>query len=280
MTTNSDWAFCLPEAERLRLPLPERFQRSLAKSKGALSLYDHVADSTRVAVHILEHSMPAGYPTERRDTLVLATFLHDVGKLDQDFQQMLYCRWAGDEEGVKGLKRVKHEASTLDKEPRSLVERDLGQAVAAVAQATGYQARSERVNLLDLWAFAVSHHGLFYLSVERWPRSPEPIPLVRRQWTTFYPREESRVTLTDLLLEYHPLGGLVIVSDLVASYCHGSDRVLDEVLHEYAGIGEFIQWVLLPRAGEIESYYCTDDPRDFGLEATLKLLLGGIRYEH
>jgi hypothetical protein len=279
MTTNSDGAFRLPVEERLMLPLPERFHRSLAKSKGALSLYDHVADSTRVAVHILEHSMPTGYPIERRDTSVLATFLHDVGKLDQDFQQMLYCRWAGDEEGVKGLKRVKHEASTLDDEPRSLVERDLEQAIAAVAQVTGYQARPERVNLMDLWAFAVSHHGLFYLSLERWPRSPEPIPLVRRQWTTFYPREESRVTLTDLLLEYHPLGGLVIVSDLAASYCHGSDRALDEVLHEYERIEEFIEGVLLPRAGEIEGYYRTDDPRDFGLEATLKLLLGGIRYE-
>lgn len=280
MIANGDWAFRLPSEERQTLPLSERFRRSLAKSKGALSLYDHVADSTRVAVHIVEHSMPAGYPPERRDTLILATFLHDVGKLDQDFQQMLYCRWAGDEEGVKGLKRVKHEASTLDEGPRSLVERDLGQAVAAVTQTTGYQAQPERVNLLDLWTFAVSHHGLFYLSLERWPRCPEPIPLVRRQWTTFYPREESRVTLTDLLLEYHPLGGLVIVSDLVASYCHGSDRALDEVLQKYERIEDFIAAVLLPKASEIEGYYCADDPRDFGLEAILKLLLGGIRHDH
>jgi hypothetical protein len=273
------WAWRLPDQERTALPLTDRFQRSLAKSKGALSLHDHTMDSTKVAVHVLNQLPVDSYPVEKRDTLVLATYLHDLGKLDQDFQKMLYYRSVGDEESVRGLHRVKHEASSLDAEFRQLVERDLGDAIAAVADVTEYQAQEERVNLEDLFAFAVSHHGLFYVSVEKWPGRPETM-LTRRQWTTFYPRERRRITLTDLLLRYHPLGGLVIVSDLVASYCYGENIPLAAVLGEHETVGDFVSDVLMPNVDALDTHVRAESGRDYGLRDILSLLLGGLRHDN
>jgi hypothetical protein len=272
------WAWRLSDEERAALPLTVRFRRSLAKSKGGLSLYEHTMDSTRVAVHVLEHLASGNYPLEKRDTLVLATYLHDLGKLDQDFQKMLYYRSIDDEESVRGLRRVKHEASSLDAEFRQLVERNLDDAIAAVAEATDYQARKEQVNLEDVFAFAVSHHGLFYVSVEEWPGKPETM-LTRRRWTTFYPREKRRITLTDLLLRYHPLGGLIIVSDLVASYCHGENICLKAVLSEHETVEDFIVDVLMANMETMDAHIRADNGRDYGLGNTLRLLLGGLRYD-
>jgi hypothetical protein len=272
------WAWRLSDEDRAALPLTERFRHSLAKSKGGLSLYEHTMDSTKVAVHVLERLASGHYPLEKRDTLVLATYLHDVGKLDQDFQKMLYYRSIDDEESVRGLRRVKHEASSLDAEFRQLVERDLDDAIAAVAEATDCQPRKERVNLEDVFAFAVSHHGLFYVSVEEWPGRPETM-LTRRRWTTFYPREKRRITLTDLLLRYHPLGGLVIISDLVASYCHGENICLKTVLGKHETVEDFIADVLMPNVETLDAHIRADNGRDYGLRNTLRLLLGGLRYD-
>jgi hypothetical protein len=273
------WAWRLSDEERDTLPLTARFHRSLAKSKGGLSLYEHTMDSTKVAVHVLERLASTNYPLEKRDTLVLATYLHDLGKLDQDFQKMLYYRSMDDEESVRGLRRVKHEASSLDVGFRQLVERDLDDAIAAVAAATDYLAHKGRVNLEDVFAFAVSHHGLFYVSVEEWPGKPETM-LTRRRWTTFYPREKRRITLTDLLLRYHPLGGLVIVSDLVASYCHGENIPLTAIMGEHETVEDFITDVLMPNVETLDAHICTDNGRDYGLRNTLRLLLGGLRYDN
>ena len=61
----------------------------------------------------------------------------------------------------------------------------------------------ETIHFEDVLAFAVTHHGLFYLSFEtRWRNTPR----IRREWTVFNYGEKRRITLADLLFDYHPLG--------------------------------------------------------------------------
>jgi hypothetical protein len=120
----------------------------------------------------------------------------------------------------------------------------------------------------------VTHHGLFYLSFER-DRAGTLRPLIRRQWTVFYPREERRITLTDLLFEYHPLGGLVIIADLVHSYCHEQGRSYEALLGEVSSVGELIER-LIAHSDEIEASLRRYDPRDYGLREMLRLLAGGM----
>ena len=94
--------------------LVAKFKNSLAKSsQGGETLYDHTMDCVKVAHKILtdERFTPTNYPNQKRDQLLFATFIHDVGKLDPDFQAMLY---AARESRPLPPKRVKHEASTLN----------------------------------------------------------------------------------------------------------------------------------------------------------------------
>ncbi|MGB9873174.1 MAG: hypothetical protein ACPLYD_16145, partial [Anaerolineae bacterium] len=149
-----------------------------------------------------------------------------------------------------------------------------------------------------VWAFAVTHHGLFHVSYERdRPNPPAPFParegggklpspsrggvggevrpLIRRQWTSFYPNEERRITLVDLLFEYHPLGGLVIIGDLVASYCHEQGKDYPALFGGVASLGQVLER-LIERAEEIEAGLARYDPRDYSLRETLRLLAGGV----
>jgi len=125
-----------------------------------------------------------------------------------------------------------------------------------------------------IWAFAVSHHGLFYLSYER-GRDQVLRPLIRRQWTSFYPNEERRITLVDLLFDYHPLGGLVMISDLVASYCYENGKDYSSVLGRFKNIVELLDW-LVEKSNDLEAKMVDHDPRNQGLRETLRLLAGGL----
>jgi len=183
--------------------LVDRFKGALGKSKGRQSLYNHCLSSTEIALQVAE--MAGEKPGPRLDRLVFATFIHDVGKLDPNFQAMLEAVSKGQKLPAK---KVKHEASTFDYDLPQLVLESKEEIQRDLQEALGY-----RLDLVSLdgamehiWAFAVSHHGLFYLSYER-GRDQVLRPLIRRQWTSFYPNEERRITLVDLLFEYHLLEG-------------------------------------------------------------------------
>jgi hypothetical protein len=101
-------------------------------------------------------------------------------------------------------------------------------------------------------------------------------PLIRRQWTSFYPNEERRITLVDLLFAYHPLGGLVMIADLVASYCHEQGKDYAALFGRVATMEQLLD-TLIERAPEIEHSLQRYDPRDYSLRETLHLLAGAIR---
>jgi len=245
--------------------LVDRFKGALGKSKGRQSLYNHCLSSTEIALQVAE--MAGEKPGPRLDRLVFATFIHDVGKLDPNFQAMLEAVSKGQKLPAK---KVKHEASTFDYDLPQLVLESKEEIQRDLQEALGY-----RLDLVSLdgamehiWAFAVSHHGLFYLSYER-GRDQVLRPLIRRQWTSFYPNEERRITLVDLLFEYHPLGGLVMISDLVASYCYEKGKDYQALFGEVESLGELVER-LIERADEVEA------ARDYGLRETLELLGGSI----
>jgi len=275
--------------------LVARYQNALGKSTGRQSLYDHSLACVDVALRVAR--LAQENPGPRLDRLIFATFVHDVGKLDPNFQVMLEAAASG--KPLPG-KRVKHEASTFDYDHPRLVEESKEAIRKELKAACGYDLNLANLEeaMEHIWAFAVTHHGLFYLSYERdrpntlapFPASeggnlPSPIrggagggvrPLICRQWTSFYPNEERRITLVDLLFAYHPLGGLVILSDLIASYCHEQGKDYQALFGQAQDLRDIFER-LIADADEIEEGIRRYDPRDYGLKETLTLLAGGIQ---
>jgi hypothetical protein len=253
--------------------LVARFKSSLGKSShGGESLYDHTMDCVKVAHKVLtdKRFAPTDYPKQKRDQLLFAMFIHDVGKLDADFQAML--RAARDDEPLPP-KRVKHEASTLDFEQLILETQD--EVRAQLRDVLGYKF-TEEINLDDALAFTVSHHGLFYLSFEA--RNGQVLRRIRREWTVFNYGERQRITLADLLFDYHPLGGLVIIADLLGSFCY-EQRITDadEIVERAGSLRELIETLLQEGAAEtVEESIKQYDPRTYALRDLLALLAGGL----
>ena len=261
--------------------LVELFRENLGKSTGALSLYRHTMDVVKAVVSIAQFGEgKLAYDRKRADHVVLAAFLHDIGKLNPDFQRMLRCVFEGKLEEIKRIPRIKHEAETfniLEGMP-GIVEGSAEAVSKVIEEETGWELSngfSDGVHE-DVWTFAVTHHGLFYVSLEEWEGYEGPQRLIRREWTTFYPREVGRRTLLDLLLRYHPLGGAVIVADLLASYAHENGKDLDALLKKHDHPKDIVNHVLLPNAENIEASIQKYDPRDYSLKATLNLLIGGL----
>jgi len=253
--------------------LVERFKAALGKSSGRQSLYDHTMACVDVALRVAR--LVGETPGPYLDRLIFATFVHDVGKLDPDFQAMLEA--AADGRPLPG-KRVKHEASTFDYDHPRLVEESKAAIREEIRGACGYELDLDNMNgraMDHILAFAVTHHGFFYVSYER-DRNGVVRPLIRRQWTSFYPNEERRITLVDLLFEYHPLGGLVIIADLIASYCHERGKDYQTLFGGVSGLGGVFER-LIAYAEEIEKGIKRYDPRDYSLKETLILLAGGTR---
>lgn len=253
--------------------LIERFKNNLGKSSyGGQTLYDHTMDCVKIALRILSDSrfVPEGYPGQKRDQLLFAMFIHDIGKLDPDFQTMLYA--ARDSRPMPS-KRIKHEASTLDFE--QLVRKSVSEIKEHLHQVLDYSFTGE-IDIDDALAFTVCHHGLFYLSYEM--REDKVVPRIRREWTVFNYNEKSRITLADLLFEYHPLGGLVIIADLITSFCY-EQRIqnTEDIISGAGSLRELIDRLLFANMAEIvEESLNRYDMRAYGLRNLLILLAGGL----
>ncbi|MBA3472015.1 MAG: hypothetical protein H0T57_02100 [Rubrobacter sp.] len=253
--------------------LVAKFKSNLGKSShGGESLYDHTMDCVKIAHKVLTDGRfaPAHYPKQRCDQLLFAMFIHDVGKLDADFQAML--RASRDGEPLPP-KRVKHEASTSDFE--QLISETQDEVREHLRDVLGYEF-TERIDFDDALAFTVSHHGLFYLSFEA--RNAQVLRRVRREWTVFNYGEQRRITLADLLFDYHPLGGLVIVADLLGSFCY-EQRIADAdgIIEKAGSLRELIEVLLRQGAAEtVEDSIKQYDPRTYALRDLLTLLAGGL----
>lgn len=253
--------------------LVAKFKDNLGKSShDGESLYEHTMDCVKVAHKVLtdKRFAPADYPKQKRDQLLFAMFIHDVGKLDADFQAML--RAARDGEPLPP-RRVKHEASTSDFE--QLVVETQDEVREHLRDVLGYKF-TEEINIDDALAFTVSHHGLFYLSFEA--RNGQVLRRVRREWTVFNYGEQRRITLADLLFDYHPLGGLVIIADLLGSFCYEqSISNADDIIERSGSLRELIETLLNEGAAEtVEESIKQYDPRTYALQDLLTLLAGGL----
>lgn len=250
-----------------------RLKSNLGKSShGGQTLYDHTMDCIKVAHRILSDKCftPADYPKQKHDHLLFAMFIHDIGKLDPDFQAMLCA--ARDSQPLLS-KRVKHEASTLDFEQLVMeVEDEVREHLRDVVD---YKF-TEAVDFDDALAFAVTHHGLFYLSFEE--RDGQVLRRIRREWTVFNYGEQRRITLADLLFDYHPLGGLVIIADLLSSFCY-EQRIADaeKLIRHAKSLRALIDVLLNEGATEtVEESIKQYDLRTYGLRDLLTLLAGGL----
>jgi hypothetical protein len=264
--------------------LLDRYRQALGKSKGRQSLYDHSMAVVEVLLRVA--ALLGELPGLRLDRLVFAAVIHDVGKLDADFQVMLE---AASRNLPRPARLIKHEACTFDHDYVRLVEgskeaiRDeLGRGVevhnAHYTSSFRYSldlAHLDERAMEHIWAFAVTHHGLFYVSYEQ-AEDGSIRPRVRRQWTCSTQGEVRRITFVDLLVEYYPLGGFVMIGDLIASYCHEQQKDYTEIFGQARTLAELIELVTR-YAPEIEASLQRDDPRDYGLAALLKLLAGGIQ---
>lgn len=253
--------------------LVAKFKSNLGKSShGGETLYGHIMDCVKVAHKVLtdKRFVPPDYPKQKRDCLLLGTFFHDIGKLDPDFQKMLEASRDGQ---PLPPKRVKHEASTLNFE-KLLIEAQ-EEVKEHLRNELDYRI-TEPIDCEDLLAFAVTHHGLFYMSFEQ--REREIVKRIRREWNVFNYGEQRRITLVDLLFDYHPLGGLVMIADLLGTYGHEQQIAnADELIDRASSLRELIDLLLSEKVVDrVEESIKNFDQRTYGLRETLTLLAGGI----
>lgn len=252
--------------------LIQRYKQALAKTaRSGQTLYEHTFQCVDAGLQLAQY-VP-DYPAPALDILVLSLCVHDIGKLDPTFQIMLQTRLDGRE--YKG-QLVKHEGRSLDHDHVPLVENNLNELAAELRACFDYHMDVDRFTHDDglewIWAAAVNHHGLFCLSYEE-DEAGQVQRVVRRQWTSFTPLEVRRLTLVDFLFHFHPLGGLVVMADQIASYAFDKGYLLNTVFAKASSLPEVIGQ-LVQIADETEASMRRDDPRDYQLRDMLLLLAG------
>lgn len=251
--------------------LISRYHNTFAKtSHGGQSLYDHTFQCVETAVR-LAHFTP-DYPQTKLDVLILGVCIHDVGKLDPTFQAMLHAKLGGP--AFSG-RPVKHEGCSFGHDHIPLVENSFSEIKTELKSAYSYDLDLNHLTTEGLewaWACAVTHHGMYYLSYEQ-NGTNHLKRQVRRQWTTFAPLEVRRLTLVDLLFHFHPLGGLVILADQIASHAFEKGYDLDLVFRHTKSLTDVFNRVISV-ADETEASLKQDDPRNYNLREMLQLLAG------
>lgn len=233
----------------------------LAKSKEYaaegedLSLENHSWGVFDILDNILKR---VDLPEKKKNTIKIAGYLHDIGKKNKVFQQFL----KGETE-----EHLKHEVKTLD------YILDIQNNWDKILDHLNMELEYSDEVLEDILAFAVSHHGLFFLC-----KVEEKRYQVKKYWTEFSPEEQSRVTLTDLLIEYHPAGGFIVLADLIHSYSLAKGINYKSKIEELAEKDTIMDF--------IEDYFADEDLTSEkkkenrmtdALKEILKLTLGGVK---
>ena len=102
----------------------------------------------------------------------------------------------------------------------------------------------------------------------RYPPSPDSPPMNQfplQQGMSYEPG--------DLMFSFYPLGGLVIISDLIASYRHEQVKDYQALFGQASSLGEVFDR-LITHADEIEEGIKCYDPLGYKLRKMLKLLAG------
>ena len=105
----------------------------------------------------------------------------------------------------------------------------------------------------------------------RYPPSPDSPPMNQfplQQGMSYEPG--------DLLFSFYPLGGLVIISDLIASYRHEQVKDYQALFGQASSLGEVFESPIA-HADEIEEGVTRYDLRDYSLREMLKLSTGERR---
>lgn len=237
------------------------------------TLYDHTFQCANAGLHLARFA--SGYSTAKLGTLIVALCIHDIGKLDPTFQLMLQSKLDGQ---IYNGKLIKHEGQSLAQDRIYLAENSLAELAAELKANFNYRLNIDKFLRDDgwewAWAAAVNHHGLFYLSYEQ-DEAGNIQRRARRQWTSYTPLEVRRLTLTDFLFHFHPLGGLVIMADQIASYAFDKGITLNSVFANAKNLTDVFH-ALLGIAKETEMSMKRDEPRDYQLHDTLQLLAGSI----
>ncbi|RME97866.1 MAG: hypothetical protein D6768_18690, partial [Chloroflexi bacterium] len=121
--------------------LLDKFKQATGKSNhGGQSLYDHTFWGVEAG---LRAARLAGIRDGRPlDVMLMGLCIHDVGKLDPDFQAMITAARDGRDLPAK---KVKHEASTFDYDHISLVETNLAALRDEVRSSEGYTINLDHV---------------------------------------------------------------------------------------------------------------------------------------
>jgi hypothetical protein len=254
--------------------LIQKFRKTWAKTgHNGQTLYDHTFQCVDAGLR-LAHFAP-GYNAAALNNLIISLCIHDVGKLDPTFQLMLQTKLKG--QTYTG-KLVKHEGHSLAHDHVPLVENSLSELAAELKANFNYEIDIDQFLHEDgwewAWAAAVNHHGLYYLSYEQ-DEAGNLQRQARRQWTSYTPLEIRRLTLVDFLFHFHPLGGLVIMADQMASYAFDKGCPLDKIFTHAKTLPDVFDQ-LLGIACETEASMKRDEPRDYQLRDTLQLLAGSF----
>ncbi|TDX59021.1 HD domain-containing protein [Orenia marismortui] len=222
------------------------------RDRDNMSLEQHSYAVFKIVTQLLEG---VKIEEEKKKRIQLSAYLHDIGKKDERFQKVL----SGESENY-----LKHETKSLN-----YIE-DIKDNWGEILDRLNLDLEYSDKVLEEILTFAVSHHGLFFLS-----KNKEDEYEIKKKWTEFSLEETSRITLVDLLFEYHPAGGFIVLADLIHSYSLAKGIKYEEKLKELKNKKSILEFI----NDYFEEIEAKEDKENRGTEALkeiLKLTLGGV----